>query len=120
MFVALTYSGSAMQLLIRGALMAMLGALVAGAIVGRTLRPCADRQPLLVTVALLLFGLGVEQKLAEAVRPLADMVLGAGIISALWPAGRGRKRRAVVTVARRLTRRWSRAMPISAPLNIGS
>jgi hypothetical protein len=117
---ALNYSGCAMQLLIHGAVVALLGAVVAGAIAGRTLRSWADRQPLLVTVALLLSGLGVEQQQPEGVRPLADMAVGAMIISALWPKSGGRKRRAVMALAGRLTRRWSHAIPISSPPNTNS
>lgn len=92
--------------------MGLFAALVIGTLTGQTLRLWADRQPLMVTFALLLTGLGTEGQLSDNEQQLVDMVVGAGLINALWPSSGGKKRRAISALVRQLTRRWFRAMPI--------
>lgn len=93
--------------------MGLFAALVIGTLTGRTLRLWANRQPLMFTFALLLTGLGTEGQLSgNEQQQLVDVVVGAGLINALWPSGRGRKRRAISASVRQLTRRWSRGIPI--------
>ena len=106
------YSGSAVQLIVQGAFVPMLAALVAGGLIGRILRPWAARQPLLFTAALLILGLAAQQGLSTSACQLTDMLLCGGIIASLWPSGGGKKWRAFTAGTRRLTRRWSRAIPI--------
>ena len=90
----------------------MLAALVAGGLVGRAFRPWAAGQPLLFTAALLISGLAVEQWLSGSARQLTDMLLCGGIVASLWPSSGGKKRQVFTDSIRRLTRRWSRAIPI--------
>ncbi len=106
------YSGSALALIVQSAFVPMLAALVAGGLIGRTLRSWAARQPLLLTTALLVLGLAVEQGLSNSPRQLTDMLLCGGIISSLWPSSGGKKKRAFTARIRRLTRRYSRAISI--------
>ncbi len=106
------YSGSAVTLIVQGALVPTLAAIVAGGLIGRTLRPWAERQPLLLTTALLISGLAVEQGFSGSAHQLTDLLICAGVIASLWPSNGGKKRRALIARIRRLSRRWSRAIPI--------
>ena len=90
----------------------MLAALVAGGLIGRTLRPWAARQPLLFTAALLISGLAAQQGLSNSARQLTDILLCGGIIASLWPSSGRKKRQAFTVRTRRSTRRWARAIPV--------
>lgn len=109
---AAVFSGSASALVLRGMPVGLLAALVVGTVIGRTLRPWSDYQPLIVTIAMLLTGLGAEAQLSSTERQLVDLVVGTGMIWALWPSGGRRQWRAITASVRRLSRRWSRAIPI--------
>lgn len=110
--IAAAYSGSAAGLILNGTLVGLFAALVIGTLTGQILRLWSVRVPLMVTFALLLTGLGIEEPLSGNERQLVDIVVGAGLISALWPSGGRRKRRAISAPVRQLTKCWSRAMPI--------
>lgn len=110
--VAMAYSTSAAKLVLHGALVQMLAALVIGTLIGLNLRPWAQCHPLIVTVALLIVGITAQSHQAAPPRYLIDMLIGAALIYALWPSSDGKKRKMFTASVKKMTKRWSRAIPI--------